>query len=103
MLNYTLNELQERAKAYVHGIASATAVHSDVYVGAGSAPESHIASIAVAIDAPDVAGLSKALRCRGPHIVGRIEEHRLLLDLRTVAPEEDEVVISEVQHCLLQQ
>jgi L-seryl-tRNA(Ser) seleniumtransferase len=100
MLAATLDQLRDRAEAYLKTIPGAAIADSDAYIGGGALPESRIASIAVAIVAPGVAALSEALRRRRPPVVGRIEEHRLLLDLRTVAPEQDEVVIMAVKGCL---
>jgi L-seryl-tRNA(Ser) seleniumtransferase len=43
-------------------------------------------------DRPDV--LAARLRRDNPAIVGRVDGGRLLFDLRTVAPEEDDTVIA---------
>ena len=39
------------------------------------------------------------LRTGTPAVVGRLEAGRCLLDLRTVAPEDDELVLSAVRAC----
>jgi len=96
MFAATLDALRARATRYVEAIPGAKIVDSEAYVGGGSLPEARIASIAVAIrdDKPDV--LAARLRCGEPAIVPRIEEGRLLLDLRTIAPEEDDEVIARL-------
>ncbi|EUA04221.1 putative selenocysteine synthase [Mycobacterium kansasii 824] len=39
------------------------------------------------------------LRTGSPPIVGRVEGGRCLLDLRTVAPEEDDLLLAAVRAC----
>ena len=94
MLAATLDELRARARAYVAAIPNAEIIESDAYVGGGALPQSAIASIAVAIstDTPDA--LATHLRRANPPIVARIDVARVLLDLRTIAPEEDQVLLA---------
>ena len=40
-----------------------------------------------------------ALRTADPPVVGRLEAGRCLLDLRTVAPEDDELLVAAVRAC----
>jgi L-seryl-tRNA(Ser) seleniumtransferase len=100
MLASTLDELRSRARAYLDAISNATAVASEAYIGGGVLAQERIASLAVAIQAekPDV--LAARLRGGSPPIVARIEEGRVLLDLRTVAPEEDQPVIAALRQLL---
>ena len=44
----------------------------------------------IVIEAKDVNGAEKRLRSSQPPVIARIEDDRLLLDLRTVFPEEEE-------------
>jgi len=52
----------------------------------------------LAIDWPDgdAAPLERRLRLGTPPIVGRVQEGRLLLDLRTVLPAQDEMLIERL-------
>jgi L-seryl-tRNA(Ser) seleniumtransferase len=66
--------------------------------GGGSSPTGEIATVLLAIE-PDRKGeeaLAGRLRRGSPVIVGRVSEGRLLLDLRTVEPEEDELLADAV-------
>ncbi|MGA8324867.1 MAG: L-seryl-tRNA(Sec) selenium transferase [Candidatus Cybelea sp.] len=94
MLAATLDELRARARAYVATIPNAKIIESDAYAGGGALPQSAIASISVAIstDTPDA--LATHLRRANPPIVARIDEARVVLDLRTIAPEEDQVLLA---------
>ncbi|HVA34440.1 MAG TPA: L-seryl-tRNA(Sec) selenium transferase, partial [Candidatus Baltobacteraceae bacterium] len=94
MLAATLDQLRARAQPYFEAIPGASIVETDAFVGGGSLPQARLASIAVALPVahPDV--LAASLRRANPAIVARIDEGRLLFDLRTIAPEEDDTVIA---------
>jgi L-seryl-tRNA(Ser) seleniumtransferase len=77
----------------------ASAVASEAAVGGGGAPGVTLPSAAVAL----AAGLAPALRSgpavRGgavPAVVGRVEKGRLLLDLRSVDPGDDDRLVAAV-------
>lgn len=97
MLAASLLELRERANAYLDAFAGATVVESDAYFGGGALPQTRIASIAVALVPSDPQRFAAALRSAEPAIVARIENERVLLDLRTIAPVEDDLVIATVR------
>ncbi len=72
---------------------------SDAAVGGGGAPGQRLPSAAVSLPAD----LAAPLRCGAavrngsvPAVVGRVEDGRLLLDLRAVAPPDDELLIAAV-------
>jgi L-seryl-tRNA(Ser) seleniumtransferase len=96
MLAATLDDLRERAKAYISEVAGASACESDAYIGGGALPQARIPSIAIAIQTERPQDLAVTLRAGDPAIVARIESGRVLLDLRTIAPEEDQLVISSL-------
>ena len=63
-------------------------------IGGGSTPEQALPTWLLSIDVPDVTRLDKKLRSATPAIVGRIEDDRLILDLRTVFEEEEEELLA---------
>jgi L-seryl-tRNA(Ser) seleniumtransferase len=71
-------------------------------VGGGSTPGETLASAGVALltDAPD--RLATTLRGGTPPVIGRIVDRRLLLDMRTIRPEEDallpELIAAAYEH-----
>jgi len=71
-------------------------------IGGGTAPRSRLASYAVALKHArlDSANLLGRLRRLSPPIVGRIEDDRVLLDLRTVEPEFDSHLIKLLSTCI---
>jgi L-seryl-tRNA(Ser) seleniumtransferase len=94
MIGATLDELHARAQDYRDAIQGARIVESVAYVGGGALAQERIASVAVALRAEDAASLAARLRRNAPPIVARIADGRVLLDLRTIAPDEDAVVIA---------
>jgi L-seryl-tRNA(Ser) seleniumtransferase len=98
-----LASLAARADQIVAALASlqidAQAVPTEAAVGGGGAPGVGLPSTAVSLPA----GLAGPLRAgpavrRGalPAVVGRTEDGRLLLDLRAVAPADDELLVAAV-------
>jgi L-seryl-tRNA(Ser) seleniumtransferase len=79
---------------HAHLVVEVTAVKS--VIGGGTAPRSTLSSHALALKHGELSAsaLFAALRRLAPPIIGRIEEDRVLLDLRTVEPEFDQLVIS---------
>lgn len=98
MLGATIDELYVRAERYCSAITGAKAAQTSAYVGGGALPENAVASLAVAL-VPEIGAQSAAeqLRRAPTPIVARIEEQRLFLDLRTIAPQQDAQVIAALQ------
>jgi L-seryl-tRNA(Ser) seleniumtransferase len=63
-------------------------------VGGGAAPDAEVKTwvIAVASKSASAESILTALRKSRPPIIARISEDRVLIDLRTVAPEEESLV-----------
>ncbi len=101
MLSTPISELRARAEAYVRAIADATIVESDAYAGGGALPRERIASVGVALAPSNPQHFVAMLRAADPPIVARIESDRVLLDLRTIAPEDDETVIAALSQLSL--
>ncbi len=67
-------------------------------IGGGSTPEQLLPTWLIAVSAEDVVGLERRLRCGEPAVIARIEGDRLLLDLRTVFPEEEDELVTALQN-----
>jgi L-seryl-tRNA(Ser) seleniumtransferase len=101
MLTASVQQLSERARSIVASLDDRTrgtvSVRDvDGEVGGGSLPSAAIPSVAVVVDAGREAVNHLENRARGwtPPIIGRISRDRFLLDLRTVAREEDPEIVS---------
>jgi L-seryl-tRNA(Ser) seleniumtransferase len=101
MLSESAEGVGERARALCEALRSA-GIEAEVVptlgaVGGGTYPDVELPSFAVALTPP--AGASQVAarlrRCATP-VVGRIEDQRLLLDLRTVTPDEAGTLVHAV-------
>ncbi len=88
-LHEPVERLRDRAGRLAADLAraglDARAAGSDAVVGGGGAPGVRLPSAAVSLPAT----LAAALRRKTPPVAGRVEDGRLLLDLRTVDPADD--------------
>ncbi|MCL6522835.1 MAG: L-seryl-tRNA(Sec) selenium transferase [Firmicutes bacterium] len=72
------------------GRAAVEAVPGESRAGGGSLPEQALPTWLVAVRAAEPERVAARLRAADPPVVARLREGRLLLDLRTVRPEEEE-------------
>jgi L-seryl-tRNA(Ser) seleniumtransferase len=96
MLSATETELKARAEGFAgRAGAAAQCVELKSLVGGGSAPETYVPSWGVALDLPGLsdAELEKRLRNSNPPVLVRIEGGRVILDLRTIFPSEEEELL----------
>ena len=84
----TLAALQARA-AIVAAAVDGVAVATEATFGGGALPGVTVPSCGVALAARKPDALAAALRTGAPAVVGRIEDGRVILDLRTVEPQRD--------------
>jgi len=104
MIAATPRALAARARVIAATLAAA-GIATDVIelrstVGGGSLPEETQPSFAVAIDGGQATKIAQALRSADPPVIARIVEERVALDLRSVLPEDDEVLARAVTGAL---
>jgi L-seryl-tRNA(Ser) seleniumtransferase len=89
MLSASEDELAHRAATLAEAIGpGADVVQTVAKVGGGALPLLELPGPAVALPGTDPEALAAALRHGTPPVVGRVERGRLLLDPRTLAPDE---------------
>jgi L-seryl-tRNA(Ser) seleniumtransferase len=97
MMRISEEELERRAQAIRERVAGAPItieiVESESVIGGGAAPTATLKTRALAITAPDADDTAEQLRLNDPPVIARVEENRVLLDLRTVFPEQDEQIV----------
>jgi L-seryl-tRNA(Ser) seleniumtransferase len=77
----------------------ASVVSTEAAVGGGGAPGVTLPSAAIALDEGLAVPLRRgdaARRGEVPAVIGRIEKGRLLLDLRSVDPADDETLVAAI-------
>ena len=86
--------LRARAAALIDRIGAerVAAVEVASTVGGGSLPGETLPSVGLAVGVRSPDRLLERLRLGDPMVIGRIEADRVILDLRTVAPEDDETL-----------
>jgi L-seryl-tRNA(Ser) seleniumtransferase len=95
MISQSSEELRGRAERMLSRLDGVRAemIEGSSVIGGGSTPGQPLQSWLIAIDCTDVVEAERRCRLSDPPVVARIEDGRLLLDLRTVfAKEEDELV-----------
>ncbi len=94
-LSVDVESLRVRAGRLASLLPDAKAVDCTAAVGGGGAPDVELPSAAVSL--PEA--YAAPLRVGNPSVVGRLENGRCLLDLRTVAPEDDDKLVEAVRAC----
>ena len=106
MISADISSLEERAlrwRAEIGGEGLSVAA-AETAVGGGSLPGGTLPTRALAIEPRRAAAVTLSARLRAstvhPPVIGRIDDDRLLLDPRTVLPDEDAELIAAVRAAL---
>ena len=101
MISANLQDIERRAQIWAKAMGEkAEVVTGETMVGGGSLPGGSLPTKLVAIKGGkklSVKAVGERLRRHDFPVIGRISEDALLLDPRTVLPEEDDIVISAVR------
>jgi L-seryl-tRNA(Ser) seleniumtransferase len=98
MMRLTQQEIGKRAEALAAKVGSpklqAEIIDGESVIGGGAVPSAVLPTRLIALSCAGVSAdeLSARLRAADPPVVARVEDGRVLLDLRTVFPEQDEAV-----------
>ena len=98
MIGMPLGEIETRARWLVTGLREeglgAELEDSRSAIGGGSLPGQTLPTVVVCLDTPSVAEYAARIRTGQPPVVARVERDRLVVDLRTVLPEQDEQLLT---------
>ena len=102
MIATPVDALRARAERVAARIGSAASVAEMAStIGGGSLPGETIPSVGVAVASSSADGLlARIRRCGRQAVIGRIEDDRVLLDLRTVHPDQDRRLAATVRIAL---
>jgi L-seryl-tRNA(Ser) seleniumtransferase len=95
MIRMTADEIKLRAEALARRLGRKVTVREgQSVIGGGATPEQSLPTwLIVVAEGGDAVGTERRLRANDPPIIARIEDERVVLDLRTVLPEEEELLI----------
>jgi L-seryl-tRNA(Ser) seleniumtransferase len=104
----SLDELQRRAEKIAEGLrssvpaAKAEAVSLGAVSGGGSLPGEELESWGLSVTHPEKSPdeVERSLRTHEPPVIARIEQDRVLLDLRTIEPSDDATVAAALTQAL---
>jgi L-seryl-tRNA(Ser) seleniumtransferase len=106
----SVEDIERRARSLVSALGrsavatnvKAEAVPSQAVMGGGSLPGRSIGSWALGVSHSErpASEVERRLRTGRPPVVGRIEDDRVLLDLRSVPPREDETLLRALLEAL---
>src|SRR5438093_972136 len=102
MMRLSKAEIGKRAEAIAGEIQSATLrvelIDGESVIGGGAAPSAVLPTRLLAISHKDLGAdeLAARLRSSDPPVIARVEEARVLLDLRTVFPEQDRLLLETI-------
>ncbi len=91
MISQSSEELRARSENMLRRLDGlrVSVIEGSSVIGGGSTPEQPLRSWLIAIDCTDVVEAERSCRLGDPPVVARIEDGRLLLDLRTVFEQEE--------------
>ena len=92
MIRQSSDDVRARAERLLASLPALDAriVPGESVIGGGATPERRIPTFVIAVCCADAVAAERKLRSADPPVVARIEEDRLVLDLRTVFPEEED-------------
>jgi L-seryl-tRNA(Ser) seleniumtransferase len=89
MMSFTPKQVKGRVEAWIRELAQGEVVEGESTVGGGSLPGESFPTflLSLAVDSPDK--FLKRLRAQNPPIIARTANNKVLLDPRTVLPEQE--------------
>jgi L-seryl-tRNA(Ser) seleniumtransferase len=100
MIAMPLAEIEQRARQWIARLGQGEVAAGESTVGGGSLPGETLPTQLVALAVRSPNAWAAKLRAQNPPIIARIAEGRVVFDPRTVAPDEDEVLLGTL-HTLL--
>lgn len=91
MIRLSEAEIRARAQALLDRMPGLAAelISGESVIGGGSTPDQAVPTCLIALRVADLAEAERALRAYAPPVIVRIAQERILIDLRTVLPEEE--------------
>jgi L-seryl-tRNA(Ser) seleniumtransferase len=99
MIGTSSEEIRARAERFRQRLPALEILEGRSVAGGGSTPDQSLPTWLLFVPGNAVV-MERAMRRNSPPVIARIEEERLLLDLRTVLPDEEELLIEALSRQL---
>ncbi|MBI5295389.1 MAG: L-seryl-tRNA(Sec) selenium transferase [Chloroflexi bacterium] len=100
MMSLTLKQVRGRAEAWRLELGRGSVVEAESTVGGGSLPGESFHTCVLALDVKSPDKFLKRLRMQHPPIIARTEDDRVLIDPRTVLPEQEGALLVGLKNAL---
>jgi L-seryl-tRNA(Ser) seleniumtransferase len=100
MISKTPEQIKIRAERWQEEVGAGTIVAGQSTVGGGALPEETLPTFLLALEVPQLNRFLGRLRSVNPPVIARIEGERVVLDPRTVLPEQEGALLVGVKNVL---
>jgi L-seryl-tRNA(Ser) seleniumtransferase len=100
MIAASMEQVQARAEAWRQALGAGEVIPGESTVGGGSLPGETLPTVLLALSARSPDRLAERLRQGQPPVIARVQADRLVLDPRSVLPEQDGQLIEVVRAAL---
>jgi L-seryl-tRNA(Ser) seleniumtransferase len=100
MISAKPGALQARAESWADALGQGAVIPSESTAGGGSLPGETLPTFVLALTARSANRLLEKLRGAHPPVIARLENDRVLLDPRTVLPEQDPTLLKAIKPIL---
>ena len=97
MISMKREQAKVRAEAWKDSLGQGQVVPSESTVGGGSLPDESLPTFVLSLSVKNPDKFLKRLRESNPPVIARTESDKILLDSRTVLPEQDQLLITNLQ------
>jgi L-seryl-tRNA(Ser) seleniumtransferase len=103
MIRITKDEIRKRAEALAARVRSdlrnnIRICDGESVIGGGATPDRSLPTCLLVIETEDAVAEARRLRLNDPPVIARIERDRVMLDLRTVLPDEEELLVQALSN-----
>ena len=100
MISMDIKKIESRAKQWTRFLKGGEMIVGESAVGGGSLPGERLPTwlVALSVDKPDK--FLRELRKAHPPIIARVEDGKVLVDPRTVLPQQEGALLVELQNAL---
>jgi L-seryl-tRNA(Ser) seleniumtransferase len=104
MISMSVDEITVRARRLLELLGPAAKrcelLDGESMVGGGSLPQESLPTTLIGLPGGKTTSIAKALRIGSPSVVARIQGEKVLLDLRTVLPRQEDVLVARLLEVL---